>query len=211
MRRQNLPSELGAAVVADASVIINLCASGAGDAVLEALPQRVLMARQAIDEVTTDRRTGRADDQILSRFLSRGLVEEHSLGEKAGEIFGGLVIGAAAETLDDGEAASIALASALGIAVVIDESKANRLCLRRFPELLRLSTGDILLNDAVTARLGKAAQREAVFNALSLARMRVQQHHLQAIIALLGPDTLQLCLSLPACVRRHAQKMVSSI
>jgi predicted nucleic acid-binding protein len=128
----------------------------------------------------------------------------------AEEIFCGLAIGGAAETLDDGEAASIALASALGIAVVIDEGKANKLCVRRFPELVRLSSGDMFLHDAVTSRLGEAAQRDAVFNALIRARMRVQQHHLQAIKALLDPVKLQLCLSLPACMRRHPQEVVKS-
>src|SRR4051794_40679624 len=110
MRRQSLLSDIGATVVADASVMINLCACGVGRTVLEALPVRLMMARDAIAEVATDRRTGRADDQILAGFLSDGLVEEGQLDDAGEEIFASLVIGGAAETLDDGEAASIALA-----------------------------------------------------------------------------------------------------
>ena len=208
MRRQSLLFDIGATVVADASVMINVCACGVGRAVLEALPVRLMMARAAIVEVATDRRTGRADDQILAGFLSDGLVEEGQLDDAGEEIFAKLVIGGAAETLDDGEAASIALALTRGLAVVIDENKANGLCVRRFPQLVRLSSGDLFVHDGVAARLGAAGLCEAVFNALRLARMRVQEHHLEAIVALLSAERLQQCPSLPIHVRRRTQTAI---
>lgn len=204
MRRQSLLSDVGAMAIADASVMINLCACGSGRAVLEALPVRLMMVHEAIAEVSTDRRTGRADNQILAGFLSDGLVEEGRLQDAGEEIFAELVIGGAAETLDDGEAASIALALTLGSAVIIDENKANGLCASRFPKLPRLSSGDLFLHDAVASQLGKAIQQEAIFNALRFARMRIQDHHLKAIATLLGEERLQQCPSLPAAIRRQA-------
>jgi predicted nucleic acid-binding protein len=203
MVRPSLPSDGGATIVVDASVMINLCACGVGREILKALPMRLMIVREAVGEVTIDRRTGRADDQILAGFLSDGLVEEGHLNEAGEDIFAALVIGDAAETLDDGEAASIALALTRGLPVVIDESKANGLCVRRFPELLRLSSGDLFLHDAVAFRLGEAAQGQAVFNALQLARMRVQEHHLEAVATLLGTDRLHQCPSLPNRIRRQ--------
>ena len=76
MPRLNSLSEARATVVADASVTINLCASGAGDAILSALPFRVAMAPEAIAEVTGDRRTGRADHLLLQQFLADGRIEK---------------------------------------------------------------------------------------------------------------------------------------
>jgi len=207
MRHQSLLSDVRAMAIADASVMINLCACGSGRAVLEALPVRLMMVREAIAEVSTDRRTGRADDQILAGFLSDGLVEEGRLEDVGEEIFAELVIGGAAETLDDGEAASIALALTRGSAVIIDENKANSLCARRFPKLSRLSSGDLFLHDAVARKLGKAIHQEVIFNALRFARMRVQDHHLKAIATLLSVERLQQCPSLPAVLRRRAEPL----
>ena len=201
MLRPSSFSELSGPAVADASVMINICACGAGRKVLEALPVRLLMAQPTIAEVTSDRRAGRADHQQLASLIADGLVDEAGLARDAEEIFASLVIGKAAETLDDGEAASIALAVSRRVGVVVDEKKATSLCLMRFPEVPRLSSCDLFLHEAVKARLGVAGQRDAIFNALCRARMRVQDHHLDAVLTILGAERAAQCASLPARAR----------
>lgn len=193
--------EAGATVIADASVVINLCASGAAEAILLGLPFRVAMAPGAIAEVTDDRRTGRADHIVLQRLLAAGKIEQIGLDAVEEEIFAGLVIGPAAETLDDGEAATIALGVSRRMTVVIDESKANSLCDRRFAALRRISSSDLFLAESVVSFLGAEAHAAALFDALRLARMRVHERHFHDVARILGMERLSQCSSLPRHLR----------
>jgi len=206
MPRLNSLYEAGATVVADASVAINLSASGAAEAILLGLPFRVAMAREAIAEVTDDRRTGRADHIVLQQLLAAGRVKQIALNAAEEEIFASLVIGPAAETLDDGEAATIALGITRGMTVAIDESKANGLCNRRFAALRRIGSSDLFLADNVVSSLGTEAHAAALFDALRLARMRVDERHLHEVARILGTDRLSQCPSLP----RHLRPIVQS-
>lgn len=201
MPRLNSLYEAGATVVADASVAINLCASGAAEAILLGLPFRVAMAPDAIAEVTDDRRTGRADHIVLQRLLAAGRIEQIDLDSAEEEILAGLVIGPATETLDDGEAATIALGVTRGMTVAVDESKANGLCDRRFPALTRISSSDLFLAESVVSSLGAEAHAAALFDALRLARMRVHEQHLRDVARILGTDRLSQCSSLPRHLR----------
>lgn len=205
MPRLNSLSE-ARAVVADASVTINLCASGVGDRILAALPFRVSMAPEAIAEVTGDRRTGRADNVVLQQFLASGLIERVELDDVAQQVFTELVIGTAAETLDDGEAATIAIAVSRGLTVAVDETKANSLCDRRFPSLSRIASSDLFTCEDVCLALGAETHIAAIFNALRFARMRVDNLHLSQIIRLLGPTRLLHCPSLPRIIREPQQE-----
>lgn len=201
MPRLNSLYEAGATVVADASVAINLCASGAAEAILLGLPFRVAMAPEAIAEVTDDRRTGRADHIVLQKLLVAGRIEQIALDAAEEEIFASLVIGPTAETLDDGEAATIALGVTRGMTVVIDESKANGLCDRRFVALGRIGSADLFLDDNVASFLGAEAHAGALFDALRFARMRVDGQHLREVARILGADRLSQCPSLPRHLR----------
>lgn len=205
MPRLSSLSEAGAMVVADASVTINLCASGAGDVILAALPFRVAMVPEAIAEVTGDRRTGRADHLLLQQYLAAGLIECIALDDAAQEIFASLVIGVAAETLDDGEAATIALGIAQGMTVAIDEAKANGLCERRFPHLGRITSSHLFMARGIVAALGPEAHLAALFDALRFARMRIDQQHLDEVARLLGVTRLAECPSLPRAMRQRAE------
>lgn len=204
MPHPNWLSKGATTVIADTSIMINLCACGAGQEILSALPVQIAMASEAIREVACDRRTGRQDDIILAGFISAGLVVELPLDEAEQGLFGELVIGPAVDTLDDGEAATIALALKRELIAAIDENKANGLCARRFPDLIRVSSTDLFLHDAVVQRLGQLGLCNALFNALKLARMRVQDHHLELIVASIGTERLSECPSLPAVIRQRS-------
>ena len=68
--------------------------------------------------------------------------------------FSALVVGSVRDTLDDGEAATIACALEHEATVLIDEKKATRLCAERFPHLTVGSTVDLFGCVAVRAVLG---------------------------------------------------------
>jgi predicted nucleic acid-binding protein len=158
-------------------------------------------------ELAEGRRRGRGDADFLERVAASGIVEIMELNDSASLHFERLVIGAAATTLDDGEAATIAFAVAHGGVAILDEKKATRLCAQIFPGLCVGSTVDLLANPAVRLSLGPLVLADAVFNALQHGRMRVFPKNIQWIIDLIGPERVAVCASLPNSIRKAQQEI----
>lgn len=188
-------------IVADASVVINLNATGCGATVLRVLPNRVVLTDAVVDELRTDGRTGRDDAKLVRSLIDAGLAEVAAVADLKDGHFDALVAGSAAETLDDGEAATIALALESNAVVVSDDRKAVALCARRFPGLAIASTIDLLAHNTVAAALGRTGLSDAVFAALKSARMRVPEHHEQWIMRLIGKARAMDCPSLRGALR----------
>ena len=199
-RRSCLDGRAGP-VFADTSVVINLHATGRADAILRALPNRILVVEEVVRELEEGRRTGREDAGALARWIADGLVETARLGAAGMGHFGGLVIGRAAETLDDGEAATIAGALERDAVALVDERKAIRICGDRFPHLLTACTVDVLAQRDVQAACGRDGLAEAIFGALYRGRMRVPEHYGQWVVDVIGPERAARCRSLPSRFR----------
>jgi predicted nucleic acid-binding protein len=197
-----------AVLVADASTVINLNASAAAKEIVGALPNRVAVVDVVLSELELGRRRGRRDADQLGELVAAGLVEIVKLGDAASVHFEQLVVGPAAMTLDDGEAATIAYAVAHEGMTIIDERKANRICAEKFPALRIGCTVDIFAHPAVRNNLGHEPLAAAVFNALSQGRMRVLPHHVDWVVGLIGMDQAALCTSLPASIRRPARHSI---
>ena len=134
-------------------------------------------------------------DAILGA-LPNQLVERAQLGEVGMSIFSSLVSGSAAETLDDGEAATIACAAERSAIALIDDRKANRIGGERFPNLAFGCTVDVLAQRQVQAVLGSSLP-DAVFNALDRGRMRVPDRYGLWVVDLIGRERAAGCRSLP--------------
>jgi predicted nucleic acid-binding protein len=195
-------SNPGAVVVADTSVVINLNATERAADILRSLPFGVMVTEIVAGEISNDRRTGRHDAELLDALTRAGHVKMVPLDEAALEIFSQLVIGPARETLDDGEASTIAYAAHHGIAPVIDERKGLKICSLRFPSLQPKCTVDLLAEPAVMRALGRRAMGDAIFLALRNARMRVAPSHITWVVEQIGLDRAKICLSLPKAARR---------
>jgi predicted nucleic acid-binding protein len=183
--------------------VINLNATGCAGKILQALPYRVAIVDIVADEIRVGSKKNRNDADKLSVLLSSKLMEVVSLSAVELSHFENLTVGAASETLDDGEAATIAhAAESVGVAV-IDERKASRMCSTRFPELRVCSTVDLLAHPEVQSALGPMALADAAYHALLDARMRVLPGHLQAIVELIGSERAAQCVSLPRSVRKE--------
>lgn len=196
-------------VVADASVIISLNATGSAADILRALPNRLAVVDVVLAELETGRPRGRQDADRLDELVRAGLVDIVSLINEAEQHFEELVVGSAAETLDDGEAATIAYAVAHGALALIDERKANRICAARFATLRTGCTVDVFSHPNVLDAVGQTALAEAVTNALQLARMRILPHHVEWVIGLIGTERATLCTSLPNSVRALSGKFAA--
>ena len=190
-------------VIADTSVVINLNATKCAETILEALPNPFLVVSEVVLELESGLQTGRNDAAALKEWRTSGRVQIAQLGDTGMGHFFNLVSGPAAQTLDDGEAATIAHAlETKPLAIpLIDERKANRICAHRFADLVTGSTVDLLAQDDVQAALGSARLADAVFDALLGGRMRVLPHHLKWVVNLIGPERARQCESLPRSVR----------
>jgi predicted nucleic acid-binding protein len=190
-----------ALLVADASTVINLNASGCACRVIEALPNRVLVVDIVREELEGGRHRQRSDADLLDDLVKNKLIEIDSLDAAGEGYFEQLVIGDAKDTLDDGEAATIAHAASLNGVAVFDEKKATRICGERFPALHLGRTMDIFGHPLVRGALGADGLANAVFNALFYGRMRVFPHYVDWVVALIGMDRAEQCKSLPRSVR----------
>ncbi len=205
MGSQTFLTDLSDPLVADTSVIINLIATGCADKILGALPTGLVVVDVVPAELDMGRRPGRNNSAHLNELVSAGLVEIVALGDPATRHFSELTIGTALNTLDDGEAATIAFAVEHSGTVLIDERKATRICADRFPRLSVGSTVDILMHAEVRRKLDAGTLAGAVFNALRDGRMRVLPHHLQRILQLIGNERAAKCPSLPRSARLSPQ------
>src|SRR5262245_59226912 len=120
-------------LVADASAVISLLASGAARPVLESLPVRLRMVQQVRRELATGQQRRWDTSTLLETLVQSSLAEIVGLDDASHECFESLVIGNATDTLDDEEAATIAYARASSVVAIIDEKKARRICAARFP------------------------------------------------------------------------------
>ncbi len=190
-----------ALLVADASAIINLNATGCAAEILRVLPNPLAVTDVIPAELETGRRRGRRDADFLQELVTAGLVSVVTFNDAAAGHFERLVVGPAAMTLDDGEAATIAYAVANGSVPIIDERKAKRICSEYYPSLPQACSTDLFAHDDVLSTLGRPRLALAVINALQIARMRVLPHHRKWVLDLIGPDQAALCNSLPLFMR----------
>lgn len=188
-------------MVVDASVVINLNATGYAPEIIRAFPNQVVVTDSAIAELASGIRNGHRDAQKLQELIDSGLVQVVGIGKTCTHFYESLIDGDALSTLDDGEAATIAYAhEAHGIAM-IDERKARRLCAERFPGLPVYSTVDLLLHDLTLQALGLTLQRETIYRALSIARMRVPPERIDLVVQIIGDERATVCASLPKLAR----------
>ena len=189
--------------VADASVAINLNATNCAATILDALPNRVVVVEEVAIELEAGRQKGRSDSDGLKTLVAAGQIEIVRLENEGLRHFAGLVSGPAEDTLDDGEAATLAYALQHHATAVIDERKANKICSERFGSLPTGSTIDLLAHAAIAAALGRAGLAEAVFNALFFGRMRVPTQYVDWVVNLIGQDRTRKCVSLPKSIRQR--------
>jgi predicted nucleic acid-binding protein len=191
-----------ALIAADTSTVINLNATGCAAQILRAIPNKLLVADVVSGELEEGRRRGRRDADYLQELVQTGLAEIVKLDGDASVHFERLVVGPAAMTVDDGEAATIACAFGRGAIAVIDERKATRICAELFPALRIACTVDMLAHPRVQDSLGKKMLADAVFKALRDGRMRVLPHHIEWVVRLIGPEKVAACRSLPSSARK---------
>ncbi len=188
-------------LIGDASVWISLVATGRSGDILAAILNNIVITDVAVQELERGRASGRRTIEGVEQLIAAGQLSVVSCPEEAEPTYFDLVGGGAAETLDDGEACTLAYALHSRGCALIDEKKATALAARRFPALNLLSTADVMLSTQVMDAIGAIGTAEAFYAALTGARMRIPPHLIEDVCGLLGEDRAKDCHSIPRRLR----------
>lgn len=195
------------AIVLDASVIINLLATGHANTILQALAVPLYVTDYVVREIEQGAVNGRPEPALLAELISKQVLVVKELTGTALENFFGMVSGHTSSSLGDGEAATLALADRNGFSAAIDEKKATRIAEERFEALKLITTVDILASLPVQDSLGREALSTAILQALKRARMQVREHQFEWVTQLIGIENVRTC----PCLKRHARRSAPAL
>jgi predicted nucleic acid-binding protein len=204
MISSSFPLSTHIALVADASVVINLNATGRAADIIKAIGSPFFVTKNASSELANGSAKGHRDHDQLLELIDFGYVRTISLQPAGLRIYESLIKGSTTATLDDGEAATIACAHEISAIALIDERKARALCRASFPKLPVLCAAELLMHDLIAEGLGADGRMNALLNALTVARMRVPPELLLQVTNLIGAERAAKCLSLPKTARQSA-------
>lgn len=182
-------------LVLDTSVLINLHACTYGEKVLQALPNDIVIPSTVAEELEKETSRNGGERSFLASMAEKKTLTVTDLTDDEYELFGNLVAGP--PSLDDGEAATIAIAATRAFHPVIDERK-GRACAAAPPLSLQPSWSlDLLDHPGVVQSLGDQAVQDAIYLALRDGRMRIPAECSDAVIAKIGLRRALDCSSLP--------------
>ena len=136
--------------------------------IVRALAVPVAVVEQVAREVIRHPFDSASTQSPLARYVDDGTLRITTLTDASAETWLSLVGAPPPDDLDDGEAATIAVAHHRLFGAVIDERKGVRVCSSRFPSVKHLSTLDLFRHPAVVRTLGRDELRDAVWSALAL-------------------------------------------
>jgi predicted nucleic acid-binding protein len=189
----------------DTGVVINLAATGMADRILQALPNPIAIVDTVLDDLARNSDGERRALSIAQDLIRSSILKVAKASDLTQGYFEDLVAGDGPDTLDDGEAATIAYAVEHNTFVILDERKALRICRERYPALQIATTADILCHPAVERTLGSEFLRQSVMNALD-AHMRVLPDYVDWVVELVGAEHAAKCSTIPASVRAAISK-----
>lgn len=194
MTYSSILNDKTAALALDTSVLINLHACRRGAEVLAAINNRIVVSHIVAGELKheTSRRNG--EEAFLQALAAAGNITLVDLSEQEFEIFFELT--SAVSSLDDGEAATIAISKGRGLIPVIDERRGRR----RAKEIIGVDPAwslDLLSHPNTTASLGADFSVDAVFLALRDGRMRIPPESASEVVGMIGDDRARQCTCLP--------------
>jgi predicted nucleic acid-binding protein len=188
-------NEIRQPLVLDTSALINLHACTYGEKVLQALPNEIVIPKIVAEELEKETSRKGGERSFLTSMAAKKALTVADMTDDEYEWFGNLVAGP--PSLDDGEAATIAIAATRAFHPVIDERK-GRTCAAAPPFSLRPSWSlDLLDHPGVVKSLGNQAAQDAIYLALRDGRMRIPAERSDAVIAKIGLRRALDCSSLP--------------
>lgn len=197
------PADDPTPLVLDTSVLINLYASTCGVEILSALPNEILVPEIVVSELEHETSKKNGEHQFIQELVASKNVRLIGLDQREYDVFEGLVSGT--PSLDDGEAATIAIAACRRCLPVIDEKKGRQQAQAHIPDKQPGWSIDLIRHPEATAKLGAALSIDALYFALRDGRMRIHESHCDQVVSLIGIQRALKCKSLPGYKVRWQQ------
>lgn len=190
-------------LVLDTSVLINIHASSHGDSILMAIPNEILIPEIVAAELRQETCRENGEYQLIHELASEGKLKITDLDEHEYEVYAQLVSGAS--SLDDGEAATIAICACRQFRPVIDERKGRKEAEKRCLGASPAWSLDVVQHPSVIDTLGQLESANALFLALRDGRMRIHEDHCNHVVDLIGIQRALECRSLPGFKARRQE------
>lgn len=196
-------------LVLDTSVLINLHACKYGERIVTVIPNDILIPEIVAGELEheTSRRNG--EYSFLHALVADGIVTIVSLTDAEYRIFHELT--STSPSLDDGEAATIAIAASRHLRPVIDERRGRTRASTLMKGLTPYWSLDLFRHPTVIAMLGDQPAVEALYHALCDGRMRIPSESANDVIALIGVERSRDCTCLPGYRERFFDRQNRSM
>ena len=182
-------------LVLDTSVLVNLHACGHGERLLSMIQNDIVVADIVAGELEHETSLKKGEHSFLYGLIGRGKVTVVSLTEAEYELFAALSCGPS--SLDDGEAATIAIAAHRGFRAVVDERKGRARAVALMNGEEPAWSLDLLRYPTVVQSLGGQLAADVVYLALRHGRMRIPTNSADDVAALIGRDRAIECTCLP--------------
>jgi predicted nucleic acid-binding protein len=182
-------------LILDTSVLINLHACTYGERVLTAISNDIVVPDIVAGELEHETSRKNGDQSFLQGLIANGTVTVAGMTDAEYELFATLSGGS--PSLDDGEAATIAIATRRHFRAVVDERKGRTRAAGLMNGVEPGWTFDLLRHPSVVHSLGEHWAADAVYLALRHGRMRVPAERCREIVGLIGRDRALECPSLP--------------
>lgn len=189
-------------LVPDTSVLINLHACTFGEQILRAIPNEIILPDRVVVELNHETSHANGENGFIQRLITQEVVKVVQLDDRGYQIYESLIRGPG--SLDDGEAATIALAVAQSFMPVVDERKGRARAKALMNGQAPAWSLDLLVHPAVQSGLSHGGYIEAVYLALREGRMRIDKDRCNAVIELIGIERAIDCESLPGFTARRA-------
>lgn len=190
----NFPTEERALII-DTSVVINLHGCTYGAEILSAIPNQVVVPEIVAAELDNERSRRTGEHAFFQSLVDAGNIGIVSLTEAEYKVYEELVSGS--PSLDDGEAATVAVAASRKLFPIIDDKKGRNGALSLMAKEEPGWSLDLFRHSAVILSLGEGQALEALFRSLRDARMRIPPDRADEVIALIGVDRAKECKCLP--------------
>lgn len=182
-------------LVLDTSVLINLHACTYGERVLTAIVNDVVVPEIVVAELEHETSRKNGDRSFLHGLIERGKVTVAGMTDEEFELFA--VLTAASPSLDDGEAATIAIAASRRFRAVVDERKGRARAAALMADEEPGWSLDLLRHPNVLQSLDELQASEAVYLALRHGRMRIPAQCGEYVVGLIGRERALECSCLP--------------
>jgi predicted nucleic acid-binding protein len=188
-------------LVPDTSVLINLHASTFGEHILRLIPNEIVVSETVIAELEHETSQAKGENGFIQGLIMHDVIKAVEMDDSARRLFETLICSPG--SLDDGEAATIAVASSRGFLPVVDERKGRARAQSLMGGKAPAWSLDLLMHPAVQAGLPHDHYIQALYLALREGRMRIDEERCEAVVQIIGLDRAKDCYSLPGFKARR--------